>query len=76
MTYLSMLDDSQSEMIGGGIFDVTTILALSFAPITRNYNVGQANNAVTNVISGQAFLGSPLVAAQVTSVLSNTALLA
>jgi hypothetical protein len=75
MTYLSMLDDSQSELIGGGIFDITNILAINFTPLTKTYAVNQANNSANNVTSGQSFLGLPVVAASIQTSMSNIALL-
>ena len=77
MTYLSVLDDSQSEMIGGGwgLGDTTSIIGISLTSLTQSYNVQQYNTAVNNVVSAPAFLASPLVAASITNSLSNIALI-
>jgi hypothetical protein len=77
MTYLSLLDDSQAEMIGGGwgLGDTTSIIGISLTSLTQSYNVNQLNSAVNNVVSAPAFLASPLVAASITNSLSNIALI-
>ena len=77
MTYLSMLDDTQSEMIGGGwgLGDTTTIVGISLTSLRQTYNVSQFNTATNNVVSAPSFLGAPLVAASITNSLSNIALI-
>ena len=77
MTCLSMLDDSQSEMIGGGFGfgDTTTIVGISLTSLRQTYNVSQFNAVSNNVVSAPAFLGAPLVAASITNSLSNIALI-
>jgi hypothetical protein len=77
MTYLSMLDDTQSEMIGGGLGfgTTTTIVGISLTSLRQTYNVNQFNAATNNVVSAPAFLGAPLVAASITNSLSNIALI-
>jgi hypothetical protein len=77
MTYLSLLDDSQSEMIGGGwgLGDTTSIIGISLTAVTQTYNVDQFNSAVNTVVSQPSFFGAPLVAASITNSLSNIALI-
>ena len=77
MTYLSVLDDSQSEMIGGGwgLGDTTSIIGISLTALTQTYNVNQFNQAVNTVVSEPSFFGAPLVAASITNSLSNIALI-
>jgi hypothetical protein len=77
MTYLSMLDETQSEMIGGGLgFGTsTTIVGISLTSLRQTYNVNQFNAATNNVVSAPSFLGAPLVAASITNSLSNIALI-
>jgi hypothetical protein len=77
MTYLSMLDDSQSEMIGGGLGfgTTTTVVGISLTSLRQTYNVNQFNKATNNVVSAPSFLGAPLVAASITNSLSNISLI-
>ena len=75
MTYLSMLDDSQSELIGGGLFDTTAILGISLTTLRQTYNVNQNNTVNNTVRSAPSFFGAPLVAASITNSLSNISLI-
>ena len=77
MTYLSMLDDTQTEMIcgGWGLGDTTTIVGISLTSLRQTYNVNQFNAATNNVVSAPSFLGAPLVAASITNSLSNISLI-
>jgi hypothetical protein len=77
MTYLSMLDDSQTELIGGGfgLGDTTTVVGISLTSLKQTYNVKQFNSVANNVVSAPSFKGAPLVAASITNSLSNIALI-
>jgi hypothetical protein len=87
MTYLSMLDDSQSELLGGGFAsgDRTFILGFSLTSLKQTYDINQRNKVTNNVQapgsgSGSGWSrggggGSPLYAASVSNYLQNIALI-
>ena len=85
MTYLSMLDDSQSEQLGGGFAagDTTFILGFSLTSLKQTYDITQSNKAINNVqtpalgsgngLSRWGGGGSPFYAASVSNYLQNIA---
>ena len=89
MTYLSTLEDSQSELIGGGYAslpsygsrpygggDTTTILGISLTSLKQTYNVSQANVVTNTVTTSPSFFGAPLNAASIWNSVGNTSLIA
>jgi hypothetical protein len=88
MTYLSMLDDSQAELLGGGFAsgDRTFILGISYTSLSQRYDISQRNNVENNVQApgtgsgwgwsrgGGSGGGSPLYAASVYNALQNIAI--
>ena len=84
MTYLSALDDSTSEMIGGGFGsgDRTFVLGISLTSLYQRYDINQGNQVTNNVQappmgSGSPWSrggGSPLYAASVYNALQNIAI--
>jgi hypothetical protein len=88
MTYLSTLDDSASEIIGGGFGfgDRTFILGISLTSLYQRYDIAQGNTVTNNVQTpamgsgsgwsrgGGSGGGSPLYAASVYNSLQNIAL--
>jgi hypothetical protein len=88
MTYLSVLDDSASEIIGGGFGsgDKTFILGISLTSFKKITRIEQENNVDNNIgmpgsgsgwggwnQSGGSGGGSPFLAASVYNSLSNIA---
>ena len=89
MTYLSTLDDCQSELIGGGAAtlptlgsmpfgggDTTTILGISLTSLKQTYNVTQSNKVTNYVATSPSFFGAPLNAASIWNSVGNTSLIA
>ncbi len=88
MTYLSTLDDSASEIIGGGfgLGDTNAIIGISLTSLRQSYKIIQKNDVTNNVQTpamgsgsgwprgGGSGGGSPLYAASVYNALQNIAL--
>jgi hypothetical protein len=51
MTYLSVLDDSASEIIGGGfgLGDTNAIIGISLTSLRQSYKIIQKNDVANNV---------------------------
>jgi hypothetical protein len=76
MTYLSMLDDSQSEIIAGGLGDTNTaVLGFSLNLLNQFKNVAQTNTITNTITSAPALLSAPLVAASIVNSVTNLAVL-
>jgi hypothetical protein len=76
MTYLSYLDDSQAEIIAGGLADTNTaVLGISLTLLNQFKSVTQTNAITNTITSAPAFLSAPLVAASIVNTVTNLAVL-
>jgi hypothetical protein len=82
MTYLSTLDDCQTELIGGGFAytpfgggDTTTIVGISLNLLKQSYDVKQVNKVTNYVVTAPSLFGAPLNAASIWNNVGNTSLI-